>query len=354
MNLRIDEEEYELFREVEGTGDMRIINKGLRMINQMINVSPLVEELNKVPFDGVYAYESNDINAIARKEGGTYAIALSFGLFIRIDKWFKLWEVAPLIDSIFNFEDDEGKKRFFDNCYAFAIIFIACHELYHILNGHCDLKKKTNVMSETRKESVINDNLFNQILEYDADCCAARYCAALIMNQNSIESAIAQTLRNLIFSVYNVFLMFCEIDQMTFEELLNEDIDAFDHPHPSIRLAYSVSMVADYVMNYWRKDQVIQIFSMALNECIAFDRILAEHESLKKSLVAFAYTSKGTDHMKELNNRWKNVSKKLREYAFVPLRPYSWVSKIPVWVDDNGEFMMIPEGRGKSKKQDSD
>lgn len=288
MNLRIDEEEYELFREVEGTGDMRIINKGLRMINQMINVSPLVEELNKVPFDGVYAYESNDINAIAWKEGGTYAIALSFGLFIRIDKWFKLWEVAPLIDSIFNFEDDEGKKRFFDNCYAFAIIFIACHELYHILNGHCDLKKKTNVMSETRKE------------------------------------------------------------------LLNEDIDAFDHPHPSIRLAYSVSMVADYVMNYWRKDQVIQIFSMALNECIAFDRILAEHESLKKSLVAFAYTSKGTDHMKELNNRWKNVSKKLREYAFVPLRPYSWVSKIPVWVDDNGEFMMIPEGRGKSKKQDSD
>lgn len=341
MKIRADGEEYELEEKVsEFVIGAETVNNGLEYARRILRCAPLCQELEALAFDGVYAYESQIINAVSIKQGGTYAIGLSYGLFTKTYKWLTLWEKAPQTDGIFQFDNGQTKRVFFQNAYIFILMFVTVHEAYHILNGHCDLPENENrFMAEKISGGTPGKMLFDQILEYDADFCASQFCMAVILNLGADYRARAQTIRSLGFGLYNIFLLFCDSgDEDAFEFRMKSDWSLEDHPHAGIRQAYCFAALVDAAMGYFDMEQIHGTFSTMAGECLAYERLLLEHKNLKDCLLAMAYTQKGAQHIMFLVNEWKCVRNRLLNYAHIELRNYEKLDSFMVWVNDEGDF----------------
>lgn len=341
MNIRVDSKEYELETGVSNhVVGAEIINKGLEYARWVLSSEPLCRQLGGLAFDGVYAYEEQTINAFSVKQGGTYVIGLSYGFFIKTEKWLMLWQNAPRINDIFRFDDGQTKQIFFRNAYIFIVMFVTVHEAYHILNGHCDLPENENCfMDERIRDSRPEKMLFHQVLEYDADFCASRFCMAVILNLSDDYEVRTQMIRSLGFGLYNMFLLFNDSgEDDAFEFLMQSDWSLEDHPHPGIRQVYCSAAFVDAAMSYIDIEQIYGVFSTMEGECLAYERLLLEHKDLKDCLYAMAYTQKGAQHIMFLVNEWKQVRTRLLNYSHIELRDYDKVDSFPVWVTDKGGF----------------
>lgn len=338
VNLQIDEKEYELqYYASSNIVGAEIINEGMDIARRVLETEPFREYLNSsgIFFDGIFTYESDSINAIAYKEGGTCIVAISNGLFVHLYKWFQMWKCHPKVKDIFSLKNEEEINLFFENSYLFAIFFVTAHELYHLLNGHCCVNKTRTSMSEKKVNEEKTQNLFCQVLEMDADICATFYCTNIVWN---ISGPLEQKLRTshcLLFAIYNVFILFNEKD---FDTLMSEDFADYDHPHPSIRLAYCFASILAQEAAYVDMEILKNDLYFASSECMEFDRVLLEHNKLKECLSTLAYTEAGVNHINCLSKKWKKVEKMLRKHAYIGLRTdYNEISIKP-WVTENGEF----------------
>lgn len=163
MNLRIDEKEFELQQYASShIVGAEIINKGMDIARRVLETEPFKEYLctSEIFFDGIFTYESDSINAIAHKEGGTCIIAISNGLFVHLYRWFQMWKLNPKVKDIFDLRNEEEINVFFENSYHFAIFFVTAHELYHLLNGHCCISRTKTSMSEKKMNEDKTQNLF--------------------------------------------------------------------------------------------------------------------------------------------------------------------------------------------------
>ena len=338
MNLLIDEKEYELQQYVSSNVvGAEIINEGLNIARRVLETEPFREYLNTsgIFFDGIFTYESDSINAIAHKEGGTCIVAISNGLFVRLYKWFQMWKRHPKIKDIFRLKTEEQTNLFFENSYLFAIFFVTAHELYHLLNGHCCVNRTRTSMSEKKVNEEKSQNLFYQVLEMDADICAVFYCTNMVWTLNIPLVQKLSTTHCLLFALYNVFIMFNEKD---FDALMSEDFADYDHPHPSIRLAYCFASIAAQAAGYVDMKILKYDLYLATSECMEFDRVLLEHHKLKECLSTLAYTEAGANHINAISKKWRKVEKMLRKHAYIELiTDYDEITIKP-WVTENGEF----------------
>lgn len=344
MNILLDDKDYKLYDLAdENVTCSDIINDGLNLARKILSLPTLAEFIDQIPFDGVYAYDSSNINAFSIREGGTYLIGFSFAYFVNIRRWLNLWMKAPTIDEIFTFNDKKSKDIFFDNVHYFIIMFTVTHELYHILDGHCDIPQNRNHFMLEYNSNTQNsmDTLFSQCLEYDADYSSCIFCASAIMQvkHTSIFEKL-DLIRELGFGLYNLFLLFCADDKQTsFEFVVNSDFSADDHPHPSLRIRYSLSLIMSIVLNHITLNQCTSAFKLFVNEFISYDRILMQHGSLKDCLFSVGFTKKGTQHLLLLNNSWSSVKKNLEPFTHIPLNDRLILEKASYWIDEKGDFI---------------
>lgn len=340
LNLLVNEVEYELQEKVDDSVfGSEIINDGLKTSRKILEANVFSDVLDRpdIVFDGIYTYDSCEINAVAHKEGGTYIVAISQGVFIKLSKWFIMWKKHPKIADIFGLKSEEQKNVFFQNSYFFAISFITAHEMYHILNGHCDICSSNNSITEEKVCREVEQNMFSQVLEFDADMCAALFCTAFIWSMARPIGERLHTTHCLLFALYNVFYLF---NEKSFEELMSEEFDMYDHPHPSIRLAYCLAGVISEEVAFVNVEAAIYDMKIAVNECMEFDRIILESTKLKDCLTTLAYTKKGTNHVNIISKKWRKVEKYLRKHSYIELRKELSEIKITPWVTNNGEFDM--------------
>ena len=319
-----------------------IINNGLELARKILKITPLSRYLPKIPFDGIFCYDSQEINACADREGGMYYIAFSYDFFINIHNWLHLWKAAPAIKQIFTFENDKVKDIFFENVYKFMVMFTTRHEAFHILDGHCDIpQNEDHFMAERLKKPIGRDTLFSQCLEYDADYVASCACARTIFDTypETLE-AKKMHIRALCFGLYNLFLLFEETAvKSSFAEKLQRGYKDTTHPDPGIRVAYCNAIILAIAAEYLKPEEAVSLFNVIAGECIGFERVLVQHKRLQDCLYAMAYTKQGAEHMLFLNNTWNEVKQKLQPYAKVPLVEKEEADKMPYWIDDEGGFL---------------
>lgn len=318
------------------------INEGLELARKILQIEPLAGYLARLPFDGVFCYDGQEINACANREGGMYYIAFSYGFFVEIRKWLHLWMAAPAIQQIFTFENDRIKEIFFENVYQFMVMFATMHEAFHILDGHCDIpQNEDHFMAEILKKPIGRDTLFSQCLEYDADYASCCVCARGIFENHPGSLEIKKTyVHALCFGLYNLFLLFGETgDTASFAEKLKKGYTDMTHPHPGIRVSYCNAIILAISAEYLKVEEAVQLFRTIADECIGFERVLIQHDRLQDCLYALAYTKQGAEHMLFLNNTWDEIKQKLQPYAKIPLLEKETADKMPYWIDDEGEFL---------------
>lgn len=224
--------------------------------------------------------------------------------------------------DIRNYFYGKGKtaKKHAEQIHDYILQYVALHEYYHILNGHCDWVYFGNRVNFARTQRRIlnnKDNFYKQVIEMDADYCAVRSMIYLL-DDNTDRKNLNTEIMLAGFSLYFIFLKFQE---ESYENIETIEVTQFDHPPASIRIIYSMSVMVTYLnKDILDKSQLLYLMSQISEVCIYFDKEYYDSDTIDLALFAYAYTPDGQEYMKELFNGWNKVRSKLSQWAYVSLR----------------------------------
>lgn len=339
------DQDYELFEFASNDFlDDELINKGLCIARDVI--SALLKSLRQSPIKVcVYGYVDLEINAMVIKSKEVYKITISTGALTQFFCWYKMWFQAPAMKELFQSEKDDA-DTLVEKLYKFSIEYIAAHELFHALNGHCDIpKNEEHFVSEKLDISSEEQHLFNQILEFDADRAAVRSCIYLLLRGNSTYADLFREVGLLSFALYNVFLVFQNESKIGFDNYIKHVFYFKDHPYDGIRFSYSFAFIVDALLQISLQQVVIDYFIFPTTErFITFEKRVLGVPEVKNCLFSASFTYRGAQHIMNLNNAWNDVAERLRPYAHIPLATGEHIHAMRIFLDDSGKFYNASEG----------
>lgn len=327
--------------------DFEVINESLKWVREVLKNVLFTKGRNPVEY-GIYVYKDKEINALAKKEKTGYIIALSSAIFVSLPIELKEYLYQKDLREYF-YGNKKTAYYHIKEVMKYCILFICFHEYYHILNGHCDYNLSSVCLVEL--VSIKKDCQYRekQIMEYDADYCAVRSIMYLLLGKYKKREDRSVECVKFGFAIYFLFLKFQEQAYESFEYgIMN--LWETSHPYASIRMAYSISIMEYCYTNHGADlSEVVLAIKKLAEVSIYFDRVYYDADSLKKSLLALAYTEKGMEHIAELNKGWDLLKKKLKNYAYIELRSSDRIRitdmQRQAWVAENGEFMNKYDGK---------
>lgn len=370
LRIKANEIEYELTEYVDrGYVNADLCNSVLDQTRMFLDNVGLIHRHPRL-ICKVYVYDDNQVNAFTVKNSGHYIIAISVGSLLQLANWFNLWTKSKAVRELFGINDMEASdysRSFFE----MAIDFLAAHEYYHVLNGHCDLPETEEYFLYEHSNSVRDKNhaLFLQCLEYDADCCAVAACINLAVHNTLLENTIADfllrlsenaetkgayvprieindeverelipKLSNLFFSIYGIFKLFSEADQISFLDFINDDPYKYDHPYAGVRF-YAVLAMLPTILGRITDDKRVSEIIDKVTDCIfCFESEVLGIRNVKSVFFSIAVTEKGNRLLSEISNAWEYVKPRLEKYAHHPLAPFNkWLENISI-VDNDGKL----------------
>lgn len=314
------------------------INSKLDMLRKLIRNMPFSKGINLVDVE-LYVFNSNEINALAKREQNGYAIAFSSAIFENIPEDLEYYFLHRDVRKFFY----GGKKNVsfhVEKVMNYMLIFLCLHEYYHILNGHCDLSISFGHRIETVASSDEGENQINQILEYDADFCAVRSSVYFLLEKAECREDRIMNGTFLGFSMYYLFLRFEEQGYENLKLCIN-NLWKSDHPFASIRTVYTLMVITNYYAKHGVCDnELMDVIISITDVCIYFDKIYYDSDTLEKSLIALGYTEEGLKHIEDLDNGWAGVRNSLREYAYIELRETNYLKiRDNAWISKDGQFI---------------
>lgn len=186
------------------------INTKLEWVREKIKEMHFSTGNHLVKYD-ICFYDSKHINAFAVKnKDGRYVIAVSTKLLTGMQEELVEYFKSADLRKYFWGNKRNAKMHAKKVC-EYILLYVVLHEYYHILNGHCD---SVYAIGKSMAEISVNkgsiNNRYNQILECDADYCAARSCMYIISDTYKGIENITNEIRFLGFSIYYIFLKFQE------------------------------------------------------------------------------------------------------------------------------------------------
>ncbi|MBP5468287.1 MAG: hypothetical protein J6Z11_03485, partial [Candidatus Riflebacteria bacterium] len=309
---------------------------------------------------GVYLYEDKTFNAFSAKKDNGYVIAFSTTCLQKILKNAEEMFANKEVLQLFNLEQDDIKLIHY---YKSAIIdymswFIALHEFYHILPGHCGKSSITEDFNiEFYKTKTEKENYYSQILEMDADCSAVSSLTLDILitaiktntfpknTEESISSEQEEKIYDfcreimfLSFSVYDLFLLFSADKKIDVKKAI-ENLLIYDHPLPSIRMVYTLPWIIYEVSRVLSDNDQKTLVNNISNICIAYDRIFYAKGDFSQSLQAIGNTREAAELRIDLNNGWNDIIPLLKDNAIIELHPREIMTELIYWVDDKGKML---------------
>lgn len=343
------DQDYELFEVASNAfSDDELINRGLSIARNTVN-SLLTSLKQPPPVEvRVYGYADQQINAIAMKSDGIYKIALSTATLARFFYWYKMWFQSPDMKALFQNEQDNDDVLI-EKFYKYSISYIASHEFFHAMNGHCDIpKNEEHFVAEKSAAYDEEQYLFNQILEFDADRSAVRSNMYLLL-KNSAYSGLAKEVNLFSFSMYNVFLVFQIESKANFDDYMEHRIYSKGHPYDGIRFSYSFAFILSLLMQIYPPQVVTDCFGFPIIErVVTFEKQVLRTSEVKNCLFSASYTDQGAQHIMDLNNSWDSIAERLKPYAHVPLAKGEHIPELLIFIDDDGNFYKAAEEKTKA------
>lgn len=335
----MSDQDYEFFEFASNTfSDSERINKGLSIARDTANT--LFKLLKSPPITVcVYGYEEKQVNAIAKKSDGIYQISISTGALVRIFHWYKMWFQAPDMKELFQ-DAQDSIDVLVEKLYVYSIEYIAAHEFFHIMNGHCDVpENEEHFVSEKTYIGSDEQHLFSQILEFDADRAATRSCMYLLLSENTTFDNQIREIDLLVFALYNVFLLFQSDSKADFNNYMTHTFCNKDHPYDGIRFSYSFSFILDILLQFYPLQVVTDCFGFPIaKRLIIFEKRVLKAPEVKNCLFSASFTYQGAQHIMNLNNMWNEVAKKLKPYAYIVLAKGEHIPAMRIFLDNAGNF----------------
>jgi len=217
----------------------------------------LVSECAHYGITEPYIFISSDTskNASAGSIGTKYVIKLNVGLLHWLISKFQLGTEIMVNADLKALEKldnklDIGINEFY---YQLASHFTFYHELGHLI------QRSPLLNPGIQERSIVNHEAFNlesHILEYDADCysvlCLANHTVDYYerLFQDDLDKEVIEAITILSGTVISQYLLTFvnDIDDLYYKECL--------HPHPAIRLLYSLMTFCTYLKDAWHKKGV--------------------------------------------------------------------------------------------------
>ena len=295
----------------------------------------------------LWIYDDIRVNAFCHYENGQNYIALSVGLLT--EYWREVTEFVEqeALSVVFKISE-ENKPYLADTLYFYMLNFTVAHEFGHIAHGHLrEINGENNideifqVVGGINEEEKREKNWNTQLKEYDADSFAVAI-QALLFSQNWSGNS-KENLANfdrMFLANYLSFRTFAEKTGRDFTNYMTDDIEKYDHPHPGIRMYYSIILYTYWLMNFFGENkEIITIIESGSHAVIAYEKQVLKTEEFKNCYFSVAYTSKGVMHLMRLHNEWRNQVVYFNRYAYVPLVRMEGLDGMISSLDENGHFM---------------
>lgn len=272
-----------------------------------------------LPEVSIYYVDNMGINACAFLADSKYFIAINIGAVMQLQEVF---EKITLSDKLY---DNKifltcNKNIYGPKLLYFGMIFLVMHEYSHIRFGHSGLINYLygDSITEMMRDCLINDGIFRQTLEYDADNCAiANLINRILLCGNSETSfnEISEDIGLCSLATYIIFRLFDEGKHRNYENYDLDELSKSTHPRPGIRMNYIMANICSILDIYYNDKQVAQIAQKMIDYIRVFEEALNKEISIYKLEIGIAYTQKGNEHVKRIHNNWEHVRKQLEPYT---------------------------------------
>lgn len=306
----------------------------------LISATRYIEEIRmmnpKLPKANIYYVNNNSINACAFKLNSEYFIAINTGAVLNIKMIF---------DTIFNsgklYESGLIKKAEASNYSPkfvyFAMMFLVVHEYSHIRFGHCDLIEHLwgkSSISELTSNNLINDGIFRQTLEYDADCCTiANITNRLLMIYGDDVENISEDIGQWMLACYILFKVFDGGNHTTYDQFDLDGLAKSSHPRPGMRQDYLMKTIVTLLISHFSEQEVDSIMIKVFGYLKIFEESLQNVFDLKQIEMGVSYTKKGDEHLITIANNWEKVRGMLEPYTHDNLAPFEKLEKSSYHID---------------------
>lgn len=302
------------------------------LLNSILDISRrYIEEVRimrpNLPEVNIYYINDTTVNASAFISENKYFIGINIGTVITLQDIFE--KIASSDKSYENklFSLD-NKDIIGPNLLYYSMIFLVMHEYSHIRFGHCRLINHLygESLVEIMKDALVNDGIFRQTLEYDADNCAIANLINRILlvnnfNENSFDK-IKDEIGKCSFACYIIFKIFDGGKHKKYENYELDQLAKSTHPRPGIRMNYIMANICSVLYNNFSDDEVVQVSEIMVNYIRTFEQIFDKNISLENLEIGIAYTNKGNQHVKIIHNNWENVRSKLEKFTHDELAPF--------------------------------
>lgn len=336
----------------------------------------IVNETPNLPNIYLDIINNDKFNATAiLSNNGNYYIGIFKGVILELDEFLSKAVKSEKFYKRFNMKKEKANE-YKELCFNYALEFLVAHEISHIRFGHLALKKKSKkdaaFMYENYQIKSKEENIFEQTLEMDADCCGIatvfnRLLADINTNSNSnpikmikinIDEFIEDPAENIKLNDFNdmnfsdsivKFMLleerlFCLAFSINFinERLFKAehkllDLDDYDHPHPGLRQFYIQANISTILLRIFNENNSDSNISVMGDAFISVSNILNENLDKKIIPMCVVFTEAGQKHMVELSEQWGVVREELKSCSFDGLAPYEklTVDKSMIHFDDS-------------------
>lgn len=292
----------------------------------------------------IWVYNDTRVNAFCSYIDEHNYIALSVGLFFAFEKTATEFIEQEGFDKVFELSDN-NKSRIIDVLFTCMINYTLAHEVGHIAHGHlkdgiCD-NGIDEMMVQTQEGNDLAKNWCTQLKEYDADSFAVEIQSLLFL-QNWSED-IKRNISNfdiMFLANYLCFRTFAENTGRNFDDYCSKNIAASDHPHPGIRMYYSVINYTYWigrVVGYTA--ETVAVISSGCHAVVAYEKNVLEKEKIKECYYSVGFTEKGSQHVMSLHNEWQELIDHYNKYAYITIEKTGDITNMPVSVNEEGVFL---------------
>lgn len=316
-------------------------NKALVELRKGIKTWVSLEVYQKMHIS-LWIYDNlTEINAFCYSKNNQNYIALSTGLLFAIFNTVEEFIDQERFSLVFKLGED--KKVDIMEALALTMLnFTVAHEFGHIAHGHLRNESFEGCFDEMLYISGGEDdrttNWNTQLKEYDADSVAMAIQSLLLLQAwDKDADANAASVDVLFIAHYLSFRIFAKKTGRAFDLYMQKEIDEFDHPHPGIRMFYSVLLCSywvDRIKGY--TEDVLHALSSGMHAVIAYERMVLEKQEIKECYFSVAFTEKGCQHIMNLNNCWQDLVDQYGKYAYIPIEKLDNIESLPVCINEDG------------------
>lgn len=282
-----------------------------------INLSPNLPKAN------IFYANNMSINACAFKVQSQYFIAVNVGTVIRLKEIFdNIVANKKVSNEIFKNENITVNSATF---LYFAMVFLVAHEYSHIRFGHCDLithlagHDDIAFLNEAMSNDLVQNGLFRQTLEYDADCCAiANSINRLLMAKDYHNKSFDEIIHEISLCNLSCYILFKIFDNGKHQNYNDYDLDNLkndSHPRPGLRINYIMGNISSLLYKYYNEEKLGLILDNMLKYITLYEKIYDKNINIKNMELGIAYTKKGSQHLRGIHNNWDNVRRLLQPFT---------------------------------------